>query len=49
MIEVQGLTKQYDPLTAVKDMSFCMRPDEIMDLVGPNGAGETTTLRSKGY
>jgi ABC-2 type transport system ATP-binding protein len=45
MIEVQGLTKQYDRLTAVKDLSFSVRPGEIMGLVGPNGAGKTTTLR----
>jgi ABC-2 type transport system ATP-binding protein len=45
MIEVQGLTKQYDRVTAVKDVSFSVRPGEIMGLVGPNGAGKTTTLR----
>lgn len=45
MMEVQGLTKQYDRLTAVKDLSFSLQPGEIMGLVGPNGAGKTTTLR----
>ena len=45
MIEVEGLTKQYDQLTAVKNLSFSVRPGEIMGLVGPNGAGKTTTLR----
>ncbi len=45
MMEVQGLTKQYDRLTAVKDLSFVLRPGDIMGLVGPNGAGKTTTLR----
>jgi ABC-2 type transport system ATP-binding protein len=45
MMEVQGLTKQYDRLTAVKDLSFSLRPGDIMGLVGPNGAGKTTTLR----
>ena len=45
MIEVAGLTKQYDRLTAVDDLSFNVRAGEIMGLVGPNGAGKTTTLR----
>ncbi len=45
MIEVAGLTKQYDRLTAVDDLSFSVGAGEIMGLVGPNGAGKTTTLR----
>jgi ABC-2 type transport system ATP-binding protein len=45
MIEVEGLTKQYEQLTAVRELSFAVRAGEIMGLVGPNGAGKTTTLR----
>lgn len=45
MIEVQGLTKRYGAFTAVKDLSFSVRPGEVVGLVGPNGAGKTTTLR----
>jgi ABC-2 type transport system ATP-binding protein len=44
MIEVQGLTKQYEQLTAVMNVSFSVRPGEIMGLVSPNGAGKTTNL-----
>ncbi len=45
MIEVQGLTKRYGSVTAVRDLSFIVRPGEVLGLVGPNGAGKTTTLR----
>jgi len=45
MIEVSGLTKRYGEFTAVRDLSFTVRPGEVVGLVGPNGAGKTTTLR----
>jgi ABC-2 type transport system ATP-binding protein len=45
MIHVESLTKLYGEMTAVKDLSFAVRPGEVMGLVGPNGAGKTTTLR----
>ena len=45
MIEVTGLIKRYGAFTAVKDLSFAVRPGEVLGLVGPNGAGKTTTLR----
>src|SRR5580658_10706461 len=46
MIEVQALTKLYGSFTAVRDLSFSVRPGEVLGLVGPNGAGKTTTLRT---
>jgi ABC-2 type transport system ATP-binding protein len=45
MIEVDGLTKRYGEFTAVKELSFAVRPGEVLGLVGPNGAGKTSTLR----
>jgi len=45
MIEVSGLTKRYGEFTAVRDLTFTVRPGEVVGLVGPNGAGKTTTLR----
>jgi ABC-2 type transport system ATP-binding protein len=45
MIEVEGLTKQYGSFTAVRNLSFTVKPGEVLGLVGPNGAGKTSTLR----
>ena len=44
-IEVANLTKRYDTVTALSDISFEVRSGEIMGFLGPNGAGKTTTLR----
>ncbi len=44
-IDVQQLTKRYDAVTALSDISFSVQPGEIMGFLGPNGAGKTTTLR----
>ncbi len=46
MIEVSALTKLYDDLVAVAELSFAVAPGQVLGLVGPNGAGKTTTLRS---
>ncbi|MGW1210577.1 ABC transporter ATP-binding protein [Streptomyces sp. NPDC002499] len=45
MIEVEHLTKRYGPTTAVRDLSFTVRPGHVTGFLGPNGAGKTTTLR----
>ena len=45
MIEVQGLTKRYGPVTAVNDVTFRVEQGEILGFLGPNGAGKTTTMR----
>jgi ABC-2 type transport system ATP-binding protein len=45
VIEVQHLTKQYGPFTAVHDVSFKAERGEILGFLGPNGAGKTTTMR----
>src|SRR3990172_9226972 len=45
MIEVQGLTKQYGPVPAIRDVSFSVAPGEIVGFLGPNGAGKTTAMR----
>jgi len=45
MIKTEQLTKRYDSLTAVDDVSFHVGPGEVLGFLGPNGAGKTTTMR----
>ena len=45
MLEIKGVTKQYDGVTAVDDLSLEIAPGGIYGLLGPNGAGKTTTIR----
>jgi len=45
MIEISSLSKSFGDFTAVRDVTFNVRPGEVLGLVGPNGAGKTTTLR----
>ena len=44
-IEVTGLGKVYDGVTAIQDLSLTIPTGEIFGLLGPNGAGKSTTLR----
>ena len=45
VLEAKGLTKIFNGLKAVDDITFDMYPGEILGLLGPNGAGKTTTLQ----
>jgi len=45
MISVENLTKEFETVTAVKDISFDIDESEIFGFLGPNGAGKTTTIR----
>jgi ABC-2 type transport system ATP-binding protein len=44
-LNVHRLTKRYDGVTAVADLSFDVREGEIFGLLGPNGAGKTSVIR----
>ncbi len=45
MIELKTVTKRYDSLTAVDNVSFSVNAGEYFALLGPNGAGKTTIVR----
>ncbi len=42
LLEVEGLTKRFAGLVAVKEVSFTLAAGEITGILGPNGAGKTT-------
>ncbi|WP_299677438.1 ABC transporter ATP-binding protein [uncultured Dokdonia sp.] len=44
MIQVQNLSKSFQAIKAVDDISFTIKKGEIFGLLGPNGAGKSTTL-----
>jgi ABC-2 type transport system ATP-binding protein len=44
-IEVRGLARRFDATVAVAGLDFDVAPGELFGLVGPDGAGKTTTLR----
>ena len=44
-IDLRNITKRYDKLTAVDNLSLALGPGEIFGFIGPNGAGKTTTIK----
>jgi ABC-2 type transport system ATP-binding protein len=44
-IQVQNLSRDYNGLRAVDNISFSVEAGEIFGFLGPNGAGKTTTIR----
>jgi ABC-2 type transport system ATP-binding protein len=45
---VSGLTKRYRHLTALDEVSFSIRPGEVLGIIGPNGSGKTTLFECLG-
>ena len=44
ILGVERLTMRFGGLVAVSDVSFTVRPREILSIIGPNGAGKTTVF-----
>jgi ABC-2 type transport system ATP-binding protein len=44
LIDVVKLTKKFDNITAVNEISFSLHQAELFGFLGPNGAGKTTTI-----
>jgi ABC-2 type transport system ATP-binding protein len=45
MLEARHLSRRFHGVTVVHDVSFVLRPGEVLGYLGPNGSGKTTTLR----
>ncbi|MBK8625419.1 MAG: ATP-binding cassette domain-containing protein [Saprospiraceae bacterium] len=44
VLQINGLTKQYGRITALKDLNLSIEAGHVYGLLGPNGSGKTTTL-----
>ena len=47
-IRFDGVTRRYGAVTPVNALSFSVREGEMFGLIGPDGAGKTTTIRLAG-
>jgi ABC-type multidrug transport system ATPase subunit len=45
VLRVQGLSKQFGAIWALRDATFSVADNQVVGLIGPNGAGKTTLFR----
>jgi len=48
LVRVEHLSKRYGRVVALDDVSFSIRPGEVLGLIGPNGSGKTTLFECLG-
>jgi len=46
MLDFEGVTRRFGPLTALDRCTFTARPGRLTGFLGPNGAGKTTAMRA---
>jgi ABC-2 type transport system ATP-binding protein len=46
VLRIRGLSKRFDTVQALDDVSLEVPPGEVVGFLGPNGSGKTTTMRS---
>jgi ABC-2 type transport system ATP-binding protein len=46
LLELDGLTRRFETVTALDDLSFSVPSGQVVGFLGPNGAGKTTTMRA---
>jgi len=46
LLRLERLSKQFPARLAVDDLSLDVEPGEIYGLIGPNGSGKTTTIKT---
>lgn len=45
MIEIKNITKRFGDFVAVNNLSFNIKPGQVVGFLGPNGAGKSTTMK----
>src|ERR1019366_9069197 len=46
ILELHGLTRRFESVTALNDLSFSVPSGQVVGFLGPNGAGKTTSMRA---